>query len=284
MNRRRHRTAALSVLMAVGTLGMIVPPNTSRAQTPPPPAAGAAAARTRPLGDVLAAMNRAVGTGISLVADSTVAAASVPVPTEPTTLENFEKQIDALVKALPVGATWGKLYLPAPPSRRGYDGDAVAEYALAEAKLFGPVGGATPAGTVEILGRKLPADRAQAHIQGLGLQPVYLVSRPGARGGAVSLVPNAANAGQWQNMTPEQRREFATAQAQALGAMDPAARNALLQQHFLVFGSFMRQLSPDDQQSIFQGMMGPGANVVVRFRSKDDGAPPPVIVVPATQP
>jgi hypothetical protein len=109
----------------------------------------------RSLSDVLSRISQAAG--VTVVADSTLADEKVSLPAEPTTQANFEAQVSALVASLPKGATWGKLYLPA-PTGRGYKGDDLSEYALAQAKLFGRVGDA-PEGTVEVMGKAVPAAR-----------------------------------------------------------------------------------------------------------------------------
>jgi hypothetical protein len=66
--------------------------------------------------------------------------------------------------------------------------------------------------------------------------------------------------------------------------MDPAQRDALMQQSFMIFNHAMRLLSPEQRQAVLQGAMGPGQQVRMVF--KGDGPPPPgggngVVVVPA---
>ena len=95
------------------------------------------------------------------------------------------------------------------------------------------VGGATPAGTVEIMGQKIAADKADAFIAGLNLRPVYLVTNP--RGGSSSA---SVSDGQWAALTPEQKRAiiedaeviFAAAAAgvQVMGKADKEAAKNLL--------------------------------------------------------
>jgi hypothetical protein len=269
MNRRlRH---ALAIIATVGPLGLIITPPSVKAQEPTPAPPGQTAEATlngkkmRALADVLALMSRSAGADV--VADSTVAQAMVPMPMEKATPENVESQVAALAKALPRGTTWAKLYLPSPRGRAGFNGDDVAQYAQAQARLLGTVGAPTPAGTVEILGQRVPADQAATYITGLNLKPVYLLTNP-----LQSRLANAnADPSQWNGMTPDQRRQYAQAQASQLAGMDPAQRDALLQQSFMIFNQAMRLLPPDQRQSVLQGAMGPGQQVHMVF--KGDGPP-----------
>jgi hypothetical protein len=114
---------------------------------------------------------------VQIVADSVSSAVVVTPPNSKTTPANFEAQIDKLVSQLPSGATWAKLYLP-DVTGKTYSGDDLADYAVAEAKVFGSVGGALPAGTVEVLGQKLAPDKSAAVIAALNLKPVYLIANP----------------------------------------------------------------------------------------------------------
>ena len=237
----------------------------ARAQdTPLPPVAveGEAAngPRQKTLNDLLLVMSR--NSNAAIVADSSVGTTPAIRLSEPTTPANFERQIEELVRSLPKGTTWAKLYLPAAPTRKGYNGDDVAQFAFAQMRLVGSVGAAPPPGTVEIFGQRVPADKAAIYIQGLNLQPVYLITNPSAR----------ANAGQqtsWADMTPEQQKATVARQAQTLLNMDPAARAQMMQQQFQVFAQFMQQMPPDQRQSFMQSMMGGGMNM--RFMT----APPP---------
>jgi len=113
----------------------------------------------------------------------------------------------------------------------------------------------------------VPADQAETYITGLNLKPVYLLTNP--------LQPHLANANadpsQWSGMTPDQRRQYAQQQASLLAGMDPAQRDALLQQSFMIFNQAMRLLPPDQRQSVLQGALGPGQQV--RMVIKGDGPP-----------
>jgi hypothetical protein len=264
MNRTRPLykmwRGALAGLVAGGCVVSAAGYAAAAAQAPGAAAAGAQAANTaaatrRPLGEVLERMSR--DSGWIVVADSRTAAELVAPPAEPTTAQNVEAQIAALVEALPRGATWARLYLPAPPpGARGYSGDAVAEYAAAQARLFGRVGDA-PAGQVEVMGRNLSGAAAAPVVSALGLTPVYLVTNPNARPvGAID--PTSPTAQGWTQMTPEQRAQFAQAEAQRLLNMDPAARQQYLQQQNSVMRAFLRALPREQRGEFFRGMWGGG--------------------------
>lgn len=141
--------------------------------------APAAPSHARPVAQVLAVIGRSAG--VIVVADSTLAGERVAFPDAPVTPANVEEQIARVVRALPQGARWAKLYLPPPPEGRVWKGDEVMAYALAQARLWGGVIGASgPPGTEEILTQRLPADKARVVIEALNLKPVYLVT--GGRG------------------------------------------------------------------------------------------------------
>jgi len=255
------KTFALTLAAALA-----VAPSLARAQAPatqaqnPPSSAAGRNERTKPVADVLRAISRA--TGVNVVADSSVASRMVPVPAEPSTPQNFEQQIAAVVAALGQGATWAKLHLPAPADGRGYNGDDVSAYALAQAKLLGRVGDA-PAGQVEILGQVIPQEKAQAYLDGLKLKPVYLVTNPTA-GRLPGEDPNSL----WARMTPEQRTQYASDQAARLLRADDASRQAFMQSHMQIMSQLMRQLTPDQRQAMLGGM---GGNVRVMIAPGPDG-------------
>lgn len=227
--------------------------------------------RTRTVAEVAAAMTRGA-TGSFVVADSSVGRIPAPLPADATTPENVEQQIEALVAQLPKGTTWAKLYLPAPASvRRGYNGDDVAAYALAQSKLVGPVGAVAPPGLVEIMGQKVPQAKAQDYIAGLNLKPVYLITNPRAAApGGFGLTMDASK---WAAMSPAEQKAFTAQQANSLAQMDPAARQQMMQQNFMIFAQYMQQASPQDRQSMMQGMMGQNGNVIIR--TMPGGGPPP---------
>jgi hypothetical protein len=222
-------------------------------------------AGTRPASEVLARIGQ--GAGVAVVADSTITE-RVALPSAPATAATAEQQIAEVVKALPAGTKWAKLYLPAAKGR-AWNGDDVAAYALAQAKLFGTVG-AAPAGSVEIMGQILPAAKAQEQIAALNLKPVYLVTNPTKRTAAAA--SGGADPGQWAQMTEEQRQQYAQQQAAQLLNADPAVRNGVLQQQFMVFSQMMRQMTPEQRQQVFQGM---GISGNVQFQLREAPAAPP---------
>jgi hypothetical protein len=220
----------------------------------------------RPVADVLAQM--AQSAGVVIVSDST-AHGFVSAPSVPTTPENVEEQLTGIVSSLPGGMVWAKLYLPAPASGR-WNGDIVAEYVRAQAQLVGTVGAAGgPAGTIEVLGRAIPAAKANEYIAALNLKQVYLVASPNSRTAA------RTNAG-WLQMTDDQRQEYAQAQAQQILAMDPASRAQALGQMMAQSGMVMKavisQMSPAERDQMLSGMsVNGGPKIIIRDVHSDGG-------------
>ncbi|MES2465339.1 MAG: hypothetical protein V4671_32635 [Armatimonadota bacterium] len=236
--------SAAAAFSAVIISAIVMVPQGAYAQAAPStaPQGGASlpesTTRPRPLSTVVAAMVRS--TGATILADSSVAGAPVPLLTEASTAQNFEVQLDTLVKGLPQGATWAKVYLPATKSR--LEADAVSDYVMAQAKLFGSAGAAAPAGMVEIMGQRVPADQAQGVITALNLKPVYLISNP--------LLKAAAQ--NWSKLSQDQQKQYAAQQAQQILNMDPAAQQQMFQQQMAVFGSVMQQMTPEQRQQMMQ--------------------------------
>lgn len=202
---RLRVTATVAVLAALAGASI----SAARAAEPAP--------RTRPASEVFAQLGQSAG--VIVMADSTVLGR---LPLAAATPETVERQIVELVRALPPGTTWVKLYLPTPANGR-WTGDVVADYARAQARLLGTtIGRPTPAGTVEILGRQIPADRASEHITALHLKLVYLITNPQAQ--------TAVTGAGWEQMAPEQRDAYARQQAQRILGLDPASRMAMLHQ------------------------------------------------------
>jgi hypothetical protein len=201
MNELRACMAAIAVVAA--TAGVSV-----RAQQAP-----AGRVPTRPAAEVFAQIGQSAG--VVVLADSTVQA-RLPMPTTRATADTLEQQLTELARALPAGATWVKLYMPTPANGR-FTADTVADYARAEARFLGTVSRAAPAGTVELFGRYVPAEKATDIINTLNLKLVYLVTNP--------RTPSAASvASDWVQMTPDQRDAYAQQQAQRILALDPASR------------------------------------------------------------
>lgn len=216
---RSHRFASLSparaaaaLLIAAGVAGAgaLYTPVAIAGQAPAD--APASQPGARPAAEVLANIGKAAG--VAVLADAGVTGRA-PFPVTLATPETVEQQIAAIVKALPRGTTWAKLYLPAPAKGRAFRADDMAAYAQAQTRLLGRPAGATPEpGMVEILGQRLPADQSQAQIAVLNLQPVYLVTGPPAANGLAD----------WGGMTLEQRRQAARQMANQVLNMDPAVR------------------------------------------------------------
>ena len=243
MNAIKMKATPFAAIMgAVVAMTLANLPQSAFAQPQPATATQGAAAesnlRPRPLSTIVAAMVRT--SGATILADSSVASTPVPMITEATTANNFEAQLDSIVKGMPQGSTWAKVYLPETKSRM--DADAVSEYVIAQAKLFGSAGAATPAGTVEIMGQKVPTDKAQSVIAALNLKPVYLISNP--------LMKTAAQ--NWGKLSPEQQKQYAAQQAQQILNMDPAQQAQMFQQQMAVFGSMMQQMTPEQRQGMMQ--------------------------------
>jgi len=248
----------LTVSMAgsIAVLGVVV----CRAQTAPSapsdrmvaagsPAATHTATRVRTLSSILATMNRT--SGATILADSSVADEKVAQPAE-TTPDNFADQIAAIVKALPQGTTWAKVYLPNPTGRR-LDADAVSDYVFAQARLFGGVGAAGPAGTVEIMGQKVPQEKAAPVIDALSLKPVYLITNPSAKTARATLASTGGDPN-WSALSAEERQQAARQQAQMLLNLDPASRQAFLQQQQEVMRALFQQMSPEQLQQYRQSL------------------------------
>ena len=256
--KKRFNTRGPGTVVAVAAslAGSILMAYAAPAQDPAPPASRVG---TRPASDVLARI--AQGAGVTVLADSTVANERIPLPAEAATPANLEARIGEVVRALPQGTTWAKLYLPAPAGGRAWTGDDVAEYAFAQKRLFGQIGGAA-AGTVEILGQRIPEDRAAAFITGLNLKPVYLVTNPSRRPtgtGTTGMTQSlTADAAKWAKMTPEEQQAYAKQQAQQVLNMDPALRRQVFEQQRSMMQAVIQQMTPEQRQQLFQGFGGPG--------------------------
>lgn len=118
---------------------------------------------------------------VRLLADSTLAGARVVPPNQPVNdASRVEGWLKELVRNIPGGASWVKLWLPPPPRGKRWSGDDVVKYALSLAQLYGKVG-AVQEGKSEILATQLPDGPAQSVKDALKLQPVYLLTRRGTR-------------------------------------------------------------------------------------------------------
>ena len=189
------------------------PPSPPSTNTPTAPARGATIVLVRALD------NLSKEAGLSVLADSTVAAERIPVPasltptqtTTPVPEAELEKQLDSLMRTLPQGTVWIKLQLPAPASGRTWKGDDVAAFAFAQARLFGTIGVPSKDGSIEILGKRVAKEATPPYVTGLDLKPVYLVINTRRKDSATSWSPNIEK--QWATMTPEERKQFGQDQA-----------------------------------------------------------------------
>jgi hypothetical protein len=207
------RTSGQFLIAAACVAAATVAPIPVRAQQAPAPRAG-----TRPAAEVLAELGRSAG--VIVLTDASVQG-RLTMPPGGATAETIEQQIADIVRVLPAGTTWAKLYVPAPANGR-WDPAIVADFARAQARQLGTtVGRPTPAGTVEVLGQRMSAARANEHITALNLKLVYLVTNPQAQAAALASVD-------WRRLTPEQRELYTQQQARRLLALDPASRVEML--------------------------------------------------------
>ena len=121
------------------------------------------------------------GDGFLLLAESSVSQSPVTPPKNITTAATLEAQLDTIIKELPHGTRWVKLMLPPVPAGKTLKGDDLADFALAQARMYGSVGEAVlPPGSVEVLSQTLGRDKADAVVPALNLRPVYLILNPDA--------------------------------------------------------------------------------------------------------
>lgn len=159
------------------------------AQDAPPPAKQPA---PKPLREVVQTLGKTFGQTI-LLDSSLVAEKTSFVSTRAE--ETLEETLSKLVKTLPGGAAWAKVYLPEPPAGKKYTGDAVAGYVMAQAALFGKAGETKP-GKIELLGKQVPDAEAEPMVAGLKLKPYYVLSAPTRRlAGAGPLAGMVKNGG-----------------------------------------------------------------------------------------
>lgn len=201
---------------------LFVPP--AAAQITPPVAPPPAAPRTATVLVSRALERVSTQNAVTALADSTIAyeripesragnaAIAAPTTASPTPSEaGMEKELNALVKTLPAGTVWVKLYLPTPATGKTWKGDDVADFAFAQARLFGTIGTPSSDGSIEILGKKVAPNAAPPFITGLNLKPLYLVTN--TRRGSVTTPWSPAKEQMWGNLSPEQRKQFGEEQA-----------------------------------------------------------------------
>jgi hypothetical protein len=244
----RFSRVFLSTLLVASALTATAFAQTPQAATPPGEAENSATVGKRvTVAQALKAISDA--TGVIALADSNVADKRIVPPAEKATLENVEAQIAAVAEAAGRTAAWAKLYLP--PGE--YTGDDVAAFALAQSRLFGGTVGNAPSGTVEILGKAIPAARAKSYIEELNLKQVYLIASPRRSAMQKSIQE------QWAGMNDAQRKQYARDQAKRLSNADPATLQAFMQEHMAVMRELMTSLTPDQRNQMF----GPNVKVFV---------------------
>src|SRR3989442_11450898 len=113
----KPNNSRLSVILTISAALSAFAMLPAAAQQAPAPAARAT---TFPAGQVLVQIGQTAG--VTVLADSTVQG-RLALPAVPATAATVEQQIAEAVRALPGGATWAKLYLPA-PANGGWSGDA----------------------------------------------------------------------------------------------------------------------------------------------------------------
>ncbi len=249
-----------------------IPPSTiAFAQVPSKtqakPAAAKADANKKPLSRVLQAMQYtdagarqanapgSQGDPFLLATESSIAETPVSPISGVTTAATVESQLDALVKELPKGTRWVKLMLPPPPTGKTLKGDDLADFALAQARLYGSVGEAVlPAGSVEVLSQTVPGDKAATVVPALRLQPVYLLVNPAAH--------NALSRGvrDFGDLTPEQQKNWAKNAAPMFMNMTPKERMEAFQNMTGQISSLIEAvvdgMSPEQARQFFTEMGG----------------------------
>jgi len=191
-------------------------------------------ARTRGIEAILRNLSR--GSGLTVLADSSLAESEAVPPREETTAQNLEAQLTQLVRGLPTGTIWTKVMLPA--STRNYRGDDVVDYILAQTKLLGKKVGADPS-VIEVLGQKLPQETPV--VGALNLKPVYVIYNPAARARAAAGADGA----------PDVNKML-----QSFMNMDPNTRQQMMRGMMQQFGSMMQNMSPDQRMEFMRSMRG----------------------------
>ena len=283
----RRRTAATLMTAAAATLflpGLTLPAHAQAPQRAGQAAPPAAATSSDPLAPALrltqtpakdAAARLSKATGAIIVTDHTVAALPLTLDLPAASLSATLRKIAA---ALPAGTVVKTVMLPAPPpgaTGTSLNGDQVAALAVAQESLYKPdfpamaiPGSVTaaaprtvasaaivlPPGEVSILGKRLPAEQAAPAISALGLRPVYLLTNANAEDSVQKLSAAQYDALRlMMSMTPEQKKQVADQQFNAIMNMDPALRRQVMQQQMEVGMQFFQRIQalPADQRSAF---------------------------------
>ena len=273
------KIASFPALLAAALGAACFAPTASRAQETPPPAKTTtdttnaaqtkpdASPKTFPLADILRDMVYAErgarakkyagsgGDGFELVAESSVAQILIPGISEVPTISNIEAELDTLIKALPPGTRWVKLMLPPPAKNKPFKGDDLADFALAQARLFGSVGEAVlPQGSVEVLSQSVPADKAAQIVPALNLKPVYLIVNPRAHAARTRGMADFAA------LSPDEQKAWAKNMAPVFLGMLPKDRMDVLQsmgrQFSALLEAAMSGMSESQMKQFFAEMGG----------------------------
>ena len=231
LSPRFFLTAALFVLPCLAASAQ-----NSASSVSPPAAQTTVRGATLTLLRALEPLNtRNAAAGIKIVADSTVAyervAASLLDETTAPDEAAIEKELSKLVRVLPSGTVWAKLYLPAPAAGRAWKGDDVADFAFAQARLFGTVGVPASDGSIEILGKRVAKEASPPFVSGLNLKPVYLLTNTRRQMNRSNATPwSAANQEQWGKMSSAERKQYGQEQAKWILSLPPEQQAQMLEQ------------------------------------------------------
>jgi hypothetical protein len=201
--------------------------------------------KTKPLSYVLTTIKR--DCGASVVTTTALAGTQVKPPKEAVTAETLEASLTELVKSMPPGTIWAKLMLPLPAGGRQFRGDDLVDYALAQSRLYPGIGSSQP-GIVEVLGQKLPAEKADAVVAALGLKPVYVLCNPN----------KVASGGDFDSLSDDQKKNLVDKQVHKLLSLPPEQQaqelGQMFQQAAMVFGNLIQNMSPEQRRGFMQNL------------------------------
>jgi hypothetical protein len=115
--------------------------------------------------------------GANVYSDTSTGNTKVDVAGIDLASTSIEDLLDSIVKKLPKGTVWVKVYVPKADSKR-LNGDTLAAFVFSQSNLFGKVG-EIKKGFTEILGQQIPDEQAADFIKTLNLSPYYVIFRPG---------------------------------------------------------------------------------------------------------
>jgi len=115
--------------------------------------------------------------GANVYSDTSTGNTKVDVAGIDLASTSIEDLLDSIVKKLPKGTVWVKVYVPKADSKR-LNGDTLAAFVFSQSNLFGKVG-EIKKGFTEILGQQIPDEQAADFVKTLNLSPYYVIFRPG---------------------------------------------------------------------------------------------------------